>query len=318
MLPPQRSSLRAVIVALRPTHWIKNAFVLAPLIFSGQFVWASSWWRALMATAGFCLLSSATYLFNDIVDRNYDRQHEEKRNRPIASGEVSVAAAGLLAALLAAMGLILAALPAMGLDAPWALPGTFIFAGGYLLLNVMYSLWLKHHTIIDVLAVASGFVLRAGGGAAAIAVPISPWLVVCTFMLCLFLAVTKRRVEHQLYDQNAGALTRPALKGYTSEELDRLLTVSAALAIMTYSLYCLAPSTIAHVGSGHLIWTIPLVMYGVFRYERLSRRMILGDVVEILMRDRVIWIVVILFALLCALIIAVGRRGAIAAILAIG
>jgi 4-hydroxybenzoate polyprenyltransferase len=163
---------------------------------------------------------------------------------------------------------------------------------------------LKGRPILDVLLVAMGFVLRAMAGAAAVAAVISPWLVVCTFMLCLFVALAKRRSEIVALGQAAGQ-TRRANLFYTPANLDHMLAVSAGLSILTYSLYCLAPGTVAHVGSAHLIWTIPLVVYGMFRYYCLS---LSGgqDPTGLILRDRVLWLVLLVWAAMVAAVLKWG------------
>ncbi len=308
----------AVLAALRPKHWLKNVFVIAPLIFAGKFASIEAWAQCMSAVAAFCLLSSSVYIFNDILDRRLDRMHKDKCRRPIASGQLHVGGAVVLSVYLAGMGMALTWLPGGAAQPAWARATLIASAGAYLLLNVLYSTWLKSHTIIDVIAIALGFVLRATAGAAAIAVPISPWLVLCTFMLCFFLAVSKRRVEYLVYADEQDSPTRPSLRGYSIEELDRLLMVSATMAIMTYSLYCLAPRTVSHIGSGHKICTIPVELYGVLRYDRISRRLLRGDIVDVLMADRIMWLVIAIFVILAGLVIRFGRTAGVAEILDIG
>ena len=162
-------------------------------------------------------------------------------------------------------------------------------------MNIFYSMGLKQVALVDVIIVSAGFVVRAMAGAAAIGVASSPWLVLCTFSLCLYLAVTKRRV-----DLRDGGI-------YSEQELQRMEMISAGLAVLTYSLYCLAPMTVARIGSPHLVWTVPLVIYGIFRYERISRRSDNGDVVAMLIRDRVMWYVLLVYAIV---VTAVMRWGA--------
>ncbi|MCE5277446.1 MAG: UbiA prenyltransferase family protein [Planctomycetaceae bacterium] len=318
MQNPPPLTAGAVLSALRPKHWLKNAFVLAPLIFAGKFTSAYAWGQCLIAVAAFCLLSSSVYLFNDILDRDLDRKHKDKCRRPIASGQLHVGGAIVLSLFLALMGLAVATLPGGPAQPAWARATLIVSAVAYLVLNVLYSTWLKSHSIIDVIAIALGFVLRATAGAGAIAVAISPWLVICTFMLCFFLAVSKRRVEYLVYADELDSPSRPSLKRYSIEELDRLLMVSATMAIMTYSLYCLAPRTVSHIGSGHMIWTIPVALYGVLRYDRVSRRLLKGDIVDVLLADRVMWLVLAIFVILAGLVVLFGRTPGVAEILDIG
>ncbi len=313
--------LVALLVAMRPAHWVKNIFVVAPILFAGEFLHLDAWWRCLVAVGAFCLLSSSVYLHNDVLDRTSDRAHPQKCSRPVASGRVSVALALSAALVLALVGMVLAWVPCefpRRENLPFDGYGLVIWALGYLLLNLLYSLWLKHHLIIDVILVSLGFVLRAMAGAAAIAVPISPWLVVCTFTLCLFIALSKRRGELRELPAEVASNTRSTNRAYTIEGLNRMLVISAALAIMTYSLYCLAPRTVHHLGSGHMVWTIPLVVYGIFRYDLISQRIHKGDVVNVLLSDRILWVVLILYGALCLAVIRYGADPAIREILDVG
>ncbi|MFW6133671.1 MAG: UbiA prenyltransferase family protein [Planctomycetota bacterium] len=306
--------LSALGEALRPGHWIKNAFVLAPVLFAQRFTEPLTWGVALAAAAAFCLLSSATYLINDVVDRKRDAAHPRKRHRPVASGRLSVPAAVTAGVLLYAAGLtVAAALTVRTLGAgPLGGMGLMFWTLCYVALSTVYSFWLKSRAIVDVIVIALGFVLRAMAGASAIAVPISPWLVVCTFTLCLFIALTKRRSELETGGAVEAAASRPAHRGYTRDDLEHMLTVSTALAILTYSLYCLAPRTVGPggVGSAHLVWTIPLVVYGMFRYNRATRRTG-ADPVSVLLRDRVIWAVMIVYAVVTAVVIRYGSAPAV-------
>ncbi len=305
----------ALLEALRVPHWVKNVFVLAALPFSGKWTEPPAWGMAVAAFAAFCLLSSAIYLINDVADRRADRAHPAKSRRPVASGRLSVSVAGAAAAvLLLGGGGILVGLEIILYDPARALCGLglALWAGLYVLTNLAYSAGLKSCPILDVLIVAFGFVLRAMAGAAAIAVLISPWLVVCTFMLCLFIALAKRRSEIAALGQDA-ARTRSANRFYTVTNLEHMLAVSAGLAIVTYSLYCLAPMTVGRIGSANLIWTIPLVVYGMFRYYCLALTSGGEDPTKLLLRDKVIWLVLALW-LLCVVIVlrwgsAVALRG---------
>jgi 4-hydroxybenzoate polyprenyltransferase len=305
--------------AMRPGHWVKNGFVAVPIVFGGRYTSPEAWGHCLLAVLSFCLLSSAVYLINDILDRDADRQHPRKRTRPIASGRLSEPLAAFAAAALVVLALALTAVsslwPSRGPTVALGGGGLILWAACYFVLNLLYSTWLKHHVYIDVIAIALGFVLRAMAGAAAVAVGISPWLVVCTFTLCLFLGFTKRRGEMMQLSQPEARASRRTHGAYELPELGRLITISAGLAIMTYSLYCLAPRTIQNLGSGHMIWTIPLVIYGIFRYDGISRRTGGGDVVEVLGHDWPMWATVGLYLLLALLVMQFGRHPAISSIL---
>ncbi|MBS3735177.1 MAG: UbiA prenyltransferase family protein [Phycisphaerae bacterium] len=305
--------LLAVGEALRPGHWIKNAFVLAAVVFSGRFDERLAWGVALAAAAAFCLLSSGTYLINDVIDRRRDAMHPIKRMRPVASGRLSVGAALVAGGVCYLGGLGLAGaltVRTVAMDLPLGGMGLLFWSGCYVVLSVLYSLWLKAHAIVDVIVIALGFVLRAMAGASAIAAPISPWLVVCTFTLCLFIALTKRRSELATGTVAEASSARPAHRGYTRDDIEHMLTVATALAILTYSLYCLAPRTVVRLGSAHLIWTIPLVVYGLFRYNRVTRRTS-AEPVTVLLADRVMWAVVAMYVVIAASVIRYGSLPAV-------
>ncbi len=316
-----RRGIAAFIEAARPIHWTKNVFVAAPLLFSGRFNEPRAWLECLLAVAAFCLLGSGMYLINDVCDRRQDQAHPVKRRRPIASGRLSAPAAVAGACALLAAGLaIVLAVARTTWDSSQALHGAglLVWTVCYLVMNLLYSFWLKRHAIVDVLVVAMGFVLRAMAGAAAISVPISPWLVVCTLTLCLFIALAKRRAEIDEMPAGQAGQARPANRGYRKETLEHMLAVSAGLAIVTYCLYCLAPRTIAHIGSGHMVWTIPLVIYGTFRHYRNSQVQAASDAVSVLVRDRVMWLVGLAYVMLTGLIIKFGSIPAVRDILDIG
>jgi 4-hydroxybenzoate polyprenyltransferase len=309
----------ALLAAMRPRHWIKNAFVAAPLLFAGLWDQAWAWIATLASVAAFCLLSSSVYLINDLCDRRADQAHPVKRNRPIASGrirggEATAAAVFLAAGAFAVLAAVVPAMRGRGAQPPAGL-GLLVWGGLYFALNLLYSLWLKRLMIVDVLVVALGFVLRAMAGAAAIAVPISPWLVVCTLTLCLFIALAKRRGEIAEMPEGRAADARSVHRGYTPEFLEHMLTVSAAMAILTYCLYCLSPWTVARIGSANMVWTIPLVVYGTFRYYRLTLLARRSDPVRLLIRDRAMWAVLIAYALLSAAVIRYGSHAGVQDIL---
>jgi 4-hydroxybenzoate polyprenyltransferase len=261
----------AVIRALRPRQWPKNAVVLAAFFFAlGDPTQGVSRWllaRAVAAAALFCLVSSAVYVLNDLADRARDRAHPVKRRRPIASGEVAPGFALFLGVLLAAAGLAGGA----------AL--SFRFAevvAAYLVMQAAYTLWLKRVPLVDVLVIAAGFVLRAIAGARAINAAISPWLLLCAFLLALFLALCKRRGEKRRVDEEE-ARTRPALSGYDERLLDQLIAIVAAVTIACYAIYTLWPDTVAKFHTHRLVYTTPFVLFGLFRYLDLVYRHEQGD-----------------------------------------
>ena len=270
-----RSAL-ALIASLRPRQWVKNLFVFAGVIFSQQLL-TPRVWPALAAFAIFCGLSGAIYLFNDVADAEKDRLHPSKRRRPIASGALSLGAAvGAGVVLLA--GCLAAAFrlgPAFGLVA---------LAYGALL--TAYSVWLKHVVILDVLTVAAGFVLRAVAGAVAVDVEISGWLLICTILIALFLALGKRRHEYRSLT-GASAAHRPILADYSEGFLDQMISVVTASTVTTYALYTMSPETVAKFHTRLLPLTLPFVLYGIFRYlYLLYRRDLGGNPSDLLVTDR--------------------------------
>ena len=289
-----RSLVAALLDSLRPDQWLKNLVVFAGLIF-GELLWdRAALGAAISAFAVFCALSSAMYLVNDLSDREEDRRHPVKSRRPIAAGELSVGAAGGAAGVLLVGGLAFA----FRLTAGFGLICLI-----YVALVVAYSRFLKHLVILDVLTIAAGFVLRAVGGAVAVSVPISQWLLVCTILLASFLALSKRRHELGLLG-TAAASHRQALAHYSSELLDRLITIVAAANVVSYALYTADPATVEKFGTDRLTWTLPFPIYGIFRYLYLVHRHDAGgSPVETLMRDRPLLACVGLWAAAIVLII---------------
>ncbi|MGI8925046.1 MAG: UbiA prenyltransferase family protein [Tepidiformaceae bacterium] len=256
------SAWPALLRAMRPYQWPKNALVLAALTFSAGDAWkpgdAGTWWALLWRTAAlfvlWCMVSSATYLLNDIRDRDLDRLHPRKRQRPIASGQLSPGAAVAAAAVLAAV-----ALPAaFAID---ALAGGIL--AGYAVTMVAYSYGLKRVAILDVLVLCGGVVARAVSGAAAIDVDISPWLYVCTSFAAFFFASSKRWAEFRQLGLDA-ASHRPALASYTGEILGQMLVISAAAALLSYALYTIESENVP--ANGAMALTIPFVGFALFRY----------------------------------------------------
>ena len=266
----------ALLASLRPRQWVKNLFVFAGVIFSQQLL-TPRIWPALAAFAIFCGLSGAIYLLNDVADVDMDRLHPSKRRRPVASGALSIGAAIAFGVLLLA-GCLAAAFrlsPAFGLVA--------LFYG---VLLTAYSLWLKHLVILDVLTVAAGFVLRAVAGAVAVDVEISGWLLICTILIALFLALGKRRHEYRSLTGDAAA-HRPILAEYSEGFLDQMISVVTASTVTTYALYTMSPETVAKFHTRLLPLTLPFVLYGIFRYlYLLYRRDLGGNPSDLLVTDR--------------------------------
>jgi len=256
---PGRTALattRALIEALRPRQWLKNGIVFAGLIFSQNAADLRMLLIAVGAFALFCALSSSVYLINDIGDVERDRRHPAKRLRPLASGRLATGAAWAAVPLLAALGL--------GLS--FALRWEFgLLALAYYALNIGYTYSFKHVAIVDVMAIAVGFVIRAAAGAAAIGVEISPWLLVCTIFLALFLALSKRR--HELLVLETGAADhRASLTHYSPYLLDQMIAVVTASTVISYCLYTMWAETVTKFGTHNLVYTTPFVIFGVFRY----------------------------------------------------
>ncbi|TCJ20595.1 decaprenyl-phosphate phosphoribosyltransferase [Rubrobacter taiwanensis] len=287
-----RSPLRAYLKLARPKQWTKNGFVLAGVIFAEQALQLSSLLAALLAFAAFCALSGAVYAANDALDVEEDRKHPRKRHRPVASGEISVRAALAYAGLLAAGGL------ALGFSVSW---GVGAAGGAYLLLQVAYALWLKHFAILDVMAIAFGFVLRALAGAAAVMAPISPWLIACTGLLALFLGFSKRRYELASLGEGAQS-TRRNLADYSVPMLDEMMTVVLAATIMAYSLY----TFFAYEGVWMMV-SIPFVIYGVFRYMLLVHRDGGDNPDVLLLKDRPLQVTLLLWLAVVMVILYVVR-----------
>ena len=248
--------IKALILLLRPAHWVKNVFVLAPLVFAQKLTDPEAVRLALLAFIAFCLASSAVYIFNDIRDRAEDRLHPLKRNRPLAAGTVSVQLAAVLAIAMAAGALGIA----VGLGT-----GFLLVLTTYLVLNQLYSLGLKHVVILDVMIVSLGFVLRVIAGGLAIDVRVSAWLLLCTFFVALFLAFSKRRHELMLLANEASG-QRPVLSHYSAAFLDQMINVVTASTVVAYALYSISPETIEKFHTRYLIYTIPMVLFGIFRY----------------------------------------------------
>lgn len=265
----------SVVSALRPKQWTKNLLVFIGAVFTLQLTDAPAMSSALAAFVVFCLLSSAGYLVNDVLDLEADRQHPTKRQRPIARGALSIRGALILAAVLAGAGLLLAL---------QLRPGFAAVAAGYLGLTLLYSVVLKHLVLIDLFAIAGGFLLRAVGGAVVVSVPVSPWLHVCTILVALFLGLAKRRQELTIQEA-APASRRRSLADYSIELVDQLMNIVMAATIMAYSLYTFsAPNRPRNEA---MMLTIPLVLYGLFRYLYLVRVKALGGSPEdLLFSDR--------------------------------
>jgi decaprenyl-phosphate phosphoribosyltransferase len=277
----ERIGSHGLLRLIRPKQWIKNLFVLAPLIFSGLFSRPLSALLALFGTLLFCVAASIVYIINDLSDVHRDRLHPVKRiTRPIASGAVSVTEARVVLIVLSALLLV----------------GTFVSIPlvavliGYILLNVSYSVWLKSIPVVDIFCVAAGFVLRVYAGACVIDVPLSSWMMVTTLSIALYLAAIKRRDELEAQ----GDAARAVLGQYSIPLLDRFALMSSVCSMVFYSLFVVTTRPV-------LAFTIPLVLFGIFRYWFLVDRGEHGESpTDALWSDRVLAITVVLWGLLCA------------------
>jgi 4-hydroxybenzoate polyprenyltransferase len=263
---------------LRPHQWLKNGFVMVGVLFAHAWGDPLLVAKALAATSAFCLLSSAVYVFNDLIDREQDRLHPQKRHRPLASGMIGVPfALALLAGCLAiSMYIVFGVIG----QAQW------VFLA-YLCVNIAYTLRLKHVVILDVFMISAGFMLRLLAGTLALGIPPSQWLLLCGLMLTLFLGFTKRRAELNAMrtDEGAARAHRRVLELYSPTLLDQLITVAVACTVLSYSLYTVSDETVALHGN-HLWVTVPFVLYGMFRYlYLLHRRGGGGDAAEALLTD---------------------------------
>ena len=246
----------ALIESIRPRQWSKNFILFAGVIFAQRLKDKEALATAFIAFALFCFLSGAVYLINDLLDAKSDRQHPLKRNRPIASGRLKPSIAVIFAVLLALIALT---------SAFFINPLFGGMAVAYFCLSVIYDFAFKHIVILDVMSVAIGFVIRAAAGAEAIKVLISPWLLLCTLLLALFLALTKRRHEIILLE-NSAANHRPILAEYSPYLLDQMISIVTASTLVCYSLYTFWPETITKFHTHNLGFTIPCVLFGIFRY----------------------------------------------------
>ena len=291
--------VRSLLLAARPHQWTKNLLVFAALVFGQKLFVAQLALRSLLAFALFCAASSATYLLNDVLDAERDRSHPMKRLRPVASGALParVALGVSLALALAAVAGGLALRLRFGES-----------VAAYLVLQLAYSLALKHEVILDVLCIAAGFVLRAYAGAAVIKVEFSPWLMICTGLLALFLALAKRR--HELLAVKEAANHRRSLAEYSESLLDQMIAVVTASTLMAYSIYTIWPETVAKFHTDRLKYTIPFVLYGIVRYLYLVySRAEGGSPSRHLLTDRPLLADIFLYALASAWIVSSHSGG---------
>lgn len=292
--------LKALLKTMRPRQWAKNAFVLAAVIFDQQLSITNPEpiIRSLLGFLLFCFLSSAVYIINDLADIEADRAHPIKRNRPVASGKLPIPLA-----IGAAVALLLVTFPAAYLLSPYF----FLIAVAYFLLNLAYSNWLKHIPLVDVLVLASFYVLRVGAGVTIINVErFSPWLYVCTTLLALYIGFGKRRAELTLLESGAQS-TRRVLQGYNLALLDQLITIVSSTTILAYSLYTFSAPNLP--ANHTMMLTIPFVLYGIFRYLYLIQIKHEGGAPEeLFLTDRPLQGTILLYGISILLIIYVLPR----------
>ncbi len=289
---------------MRPSHWTKNVFVFAALVFGKKLLGPAD--EVLLAVGSavggffcFSLAASAVYIFNDIIDRKTDSHHPEKYKRPIAAGEVTIGSAAVMSALCAVVAII----------------GSFMlacsFAGlilTYIVLMILYSLLLKRMMILDCIAISIGFCLRAVAGAVVVGVFISPWLIICTFALCLFLGFSKRRSEIEQLGEKS-EFFRETLAGYTPELLAHMLDVTSGLAIVCFLLYAMDDRTLRIFGTNNIVYTTPLVLYCIFRFSALIQKGRFSGPVQLILKDRPFQIGLALWVLSCIGIIYANKLG---------
>jgi 4-hydroxybenzoate polyprenyltransferase len=293
-IPGRRPFAVSLLVSLRPGQWTKNLFVFAGLLFSLKLFEPRAIYTSIEAFLIFCALSGVVYLVNDVMDRETDRRHPTKRMRPVAAGDLPVTAALSCAGVLGAASIALA----------FSLNRQFgVVAVAYISLQTLYSASLKHLVILDVLAIAIGFVLRAVGGAVALDVMISHWLLVCMILLALFIAMAKRRHELVLLADDATS-HRPILGEYSAYLLDQMIAVVTASTLIAYIFYTISPETEQKFGTTWLGLTIPFPLYGIFRYLYLvHKRELGGSPADLLLNDRPLLACVTLWVVAVVLII---------------
>ncbi len=279
---------------LRPTQWAKNLVVFAGIIFARHLNNTADLAKVVQAFFIFTLVASGNYIINDIFDVFEDRLHPRKARRPLAAGLISPSTASWIGSMLIIAGLV------------WAFAADrrlFLLIVAYSVAMMAYTLYLKHVVILDVLTLALGFVIRAAAGAAVINVEISSWLIICTILLSLFLAISKRRFELILLEDNAPA-HRPALSYYSPVLLDQMIAVVTSATLVSYCLYTLSTETVAKFGTKNLVFTIPFVIYGIFRYLYIIYKKGLADAPErALYRDGPLLVDVVLWIIACMLMI---------------
>jgi len=287
----------------RPKEWVKNVVVFMPIFFGLQMRNADAWFQAFLAAVAFCLACSFAYIINDVKDRRSDQAHPVKKHRPLAAGQISTRTAIIEAAVLLLLALALAQSLSLIL--------TFMILA-YLLLQVCYTMLLKTRILIDVICIALGFVLRCASGAVAIEVAVSPWLFICIFTICLFMGFCKRYSEVvTIGDKTAVGDHRPTLIAYTPELLTHLITLSAGIAVVAFLVYGLNEKTVSQFGTNYFIYTLPAVVYAVFRFAMLSMKGTYSGPTDIFIHDRPFQITVLIWWVLILGIIRFGNQASL-------
>ena len=276
---------------MRPSQWVKNILIFAGLIFSRNLFNAVVFWKVFAGFSFFCLAAGSIYLFNDIKDLEKDRDHPEKSRRPLASGKLKIETAYIAMASAVFVTLI----GALVLDRTF-----FAIVAAYLIINLVYTIKIKHVVILDVMCIAFGFVLRVFAGTALANVEITDWLIICTITLSLFLGFSKRR--HEIASLQTGQSNhREVLSEYSIQFLDQMIAVATACSAMSYALYTISDETVARFQTRNLVYTIPFVFYGIYRYLYLiHQKKAGGDPTSALLRDKpllvnnIFWLIVVL------------------------
>lgn len=288
-------TVRLLLQSIRPHQWVKNGFVLVPLLFAQKVFHYPSLLKSLTAFGVFCLLTGAIYLINDLIDLEADRSHPAKKNRPLAAGLISHRLAKVVAGIL----FLSSILVGFSLGA-----GFFMVVVIYVAIQIFYNFWLKDIVILDIFCISAGFFLRMVGGAVAIEVVISNWLVICTILISTFLALAKRRHELVFLGETLARNHRKVLSEYDPYLLDQMIGVIAGSTLLSYMLYCVSPDTIEKFQSDHMIYTFPFVLYGILRYLYLIHKKGYGGAPEnVLFSDLSLLFSVILWGLFCILIV---------------
>ena len=279
---------------MRLQQWIKNLFLFAPLIFSGHLIRREDLHVTLLGYFIFSILSSGVYLFNDICDLEQDKLHPQKSQRPLPSGRLPISAAWVSSIVLSAV----------GLTSAYVLSYDFFITGfAYVVLNLLYSLKMKEIVIVDVMTIAAGFLLRVIAGAVLIDVPTSEWLIICTVLLSLFLGFSKRRHELTFLEHQANT-HRSVLEYYSPYFLDQMIGIVTASTVMSYTLYTISEETVQKFGTNHLIYTLPFVLYGIFRYLYLvHKREEGGNPTKLVLTDAPLVINILLWIITASIII---------------